>query len=211
MTQKKPLPHYLGLLGTVSFLSYAAAVIFAPLAYPDYDWKRQAVSDLSTQNAPSLALWNQLSSLYGVCGIACVTAVCIAVQGKLTKALRLGIYMFAAMWWVSVVGFAAFPLSGSEMHEPTMQDIMHIAVTAAVVLLSIAALVLIMLGGYRKLRFVSLAICATIALSLMLVGAIGTGVAPPEYFGVFQRLSNLISVNGFTAVLGIYLFRGKLE
>jgi len=109
------------------------------------------------------------------------------------------------------VGFAAFPLSGSEMHEPTMQDIMHIAVTAAVVLLSIAALVLIMLGGYRKLRFVSLAICATIALSLMLVGAIGTGVAPPEYFGVFQRLSNLISVNGFTAVLGIYLFRGKLE
>lgn len=29
---------WLGLLGVVSFLSYAAAVVFSPLAYPGYDW-----------------------------------------------------------------------------------------------------------------------------------------------------------------------------
>jgi hypothetical membrane protein len=42
---KKTLINWLGLLGVVSFLSYAAAVVFSPFAYPGYDWKSQAVSD----------------------------------------------------------------------------------------------------------------------------------------------------------------------
>ena len=56
---KKSFLNYLGLIGVVSFLSYTIAVIFAPLAYPGYDWMSQAVSDLSASNAPSLSLWNQ--------------------------------------------------------------------------------------------------------------------------------------------------------
>lgn len=42
---KKSLIQKLGLLGIVSFLSYTAAVIFAPLAYPGYNWMAQAVGD----------------------------------------------------------------------------------------------------------------------------------------------------------------------
>jgi len=53
---KKPLIRWLGLLGIVSFLSYAVAVVFSPLAYPGYDWKSQAVSDLSATDSPSLFL-----------------------------------------------------------------------------------------------------------------------------------------------------------
>ena len=60
---KKSLIQKLGLLGIVSFLSYTAAVVFAPLAYPGYNPLSQAVSNLSAANAPSLALWNQLSAL----------------------------------------------------------------------------------------------------------------------------------------------------
>ena len=72
---EKSLIQKLGLLGIVSFLSYTAAVVFAPLTYPGYDWMAQAVSDLSAADAPSLALWNQLSALYNVCEVACVTIV----------------------------------------------------------------------------------------------------------------------------------------
>ena len=61
---KKTLINYTGLLGVVSLLSYTTAVLFAPMAYPNYNWAAQAVSDLSAANAPSLALWNQLSALY---------------------------------------------------------------------------------------------------------------------------------------------------
>ena len=57
---KKTLTQKLGLLGILSFLSYTAAVVFAPLAYPGYDWMAQAVSDLSAADAPALALWNRL-------------------------------------------------------------------------------------------------------------------------------------------------------
>ena len=42
-----------GLLGMISLLSYAAADIFAPLAYSGYDSLSQAVSDLSADTAPS--------------------------------------------------------------------------------------------------------------------------------------------------------------
>ena len=78
---KKTLLQRLGLLGVVSFLSHAAAVLFAPLAYPGYNWMAQAVSDLNAANAPSLALRNQLSALYNVCEVVCVTVVCIGSQG----------------------------------------------------------------------------------------------------------------------------------
>lgn len=211
INSERTLVHWLGLLGIVSFLSYAAAVIFAPLAYPNYDWRSQAVSDLMAAYAPSLLLWNQLSSLYGAAGITCIMMVCITVQNKLNNLLRMGIYLFAAMFWISIVGFTMFPLSGSETSGAAFQDIMHIAITVIVVLLSIVSLILIMIGGFRNKNFVSLATWAAIAFMLMLVGAIGTGLAPSEYFGIFQRFSNLISANGFLAILGIYLFLGKFD
>ena len=64
MIKEKSLLNYCGLLGVAAFLSYTAAVVFSPLAYSGYDWMAQAVSDLCASNAPSLRLWNQLSSLY---------------------------------------------------------------------------------------------------------------------------------------------------
>lgn len=204
---KKGLINRLGLLGVVSFLSYAAAVIFSPLGYPGYDRMSQAVSDLSAINAPSRVLWNQLSCLYGVCGLISIMMVCVFIQDKLNKTLRIGIYTFAAMNWVSYVGYALFPLSTGG-YTGTFQDIMHVyAITIPVVLLSIASLVLIMAGGYKKRYYRSLAIWATIALSTMFLGAIGTNVAPLEYFGIFERFS-VFAATGFNAVLGLYLYNG---
>ena len=43
----------------------------------------------------------------------------------------------------------------------------------------------------------------------MFGGAIGVSVAPPEYFGLLERFS-LFAATGFTAVLGMYLFLGKI-
>jgi len=198
-----------GLLGIVSLLSFTAMVVFAPLAYPGYDWRSQAVSDLGAMNAPSLALSNQLSALHGPCGIVCVMMVCIAIQGRLNKTLRAGIYACVAMNWLTGVGYTMFPLSESGFAN-TFQDWMHGAVTVAVVLLSVLSLVLIMVGGYRKRQFVSLAIWATVSLAGMLTGAIGVGAAPQEYFGILERVS-LFAATGFNAVLGIYLFTGRID
>lgn len=204
---KRTLINKLGLLGVVALLSYTAAVIFAPLAYPGYNWMAQAVSDLSASSAPSKILWQQLSSLYNVCGIVSVTMVCVFIQDKLTKTLRIGIYLFAIMNWISNVGYAMFPLSDSG-NAGAFQDMMHIyVVTVLVVLLSIVSLIVIMIGGYRNGKYRSLAVWATMALLLMFAGAIGINIVPREYFGIPERFS-VFAATGFNAVLGIYLYWG---
>ena len=199
-----------GLLGIVSFLSYFVAVVFSPIAYPGYDWMSQAVSDLSASNAPSLGLWNQLSCLYGKCGIISIMAVSIYVAE--TKALnslaRAGIYIFAVMNWISAVGYDLFPLSESGKGMTTFSDIMHVyVVTAGVVITSIVSLVLIIIGGMKNKTNKGLAIWAIVALSMMFIGAIGTGVVPEAYFGIVERFS-VFSATGFNMLLGIYMLRG---
>ncbi len=201
---KKTLIQKLGLLGILSFLSYTAAVVFSPLAYPGYNWMTQAVSDLSAADAPSLALWNQLSALYNVCEVVCATVVCIGMQGRKTKLLRTGIYMFAVMEWISAVGYRMFPLSSSG-YAGAFQDIMHMVITAAVVLLSIISLVLIIISGIKNKSCRSYGICAGIALLMMLVGAMGMKIVPADYFGIIERFS-VFAATGFNAALGLHLF-----
>ena len=205
--QTKTLTQKLGLLGIVSFLSYAAAVIFAPLAYPGYCWMAQAVSDLSAADAPSLTLWNRLSALYNTCEIVCVTAVCIGIQGQKTRLLRTGISLFAAMEWISAVGYRMFPLSSSG-YAGTFQDGMHMVVTALVVGLSIVSLTVIIIAGAKDRDCRSYGVCAAVALGMMLVGAVGMQLVPAAYFGVVERFS-VFAATGFNAALGVQLFRTK--
>lgn len=202
INMKRDFINYCGLLGIVALFSYTAAVVFSPLAYPGYNWMTQAVSDLSAANAPSLRLWNQLSSLYSVC-----TLVCAGIQGRESRTLRLGIYLFTAMEWVSVVGFSMFPLSDSG-YAGTFQDQMNIFSTIIVVLLSILSLVLIMIAGIKDKAYRLYGVFAGIALGMMLVGALGMNIVPKAYFGVVERFSVFAAV-GYNAVLGMQLFRMK--
>lgn len=82
---------------------------------------------------------------------------------------------------------------------------MHIAVTAVVVLLSIVSLAIIVVAGIKDRSCISYAICAAIALSMMLVGALGMKIVPAEYFGIVERFS-VFAATGFNASLGIHLF-----
>ena len=206
---KKTVLQKLGLLGIVSLLSYTAAVVFAPLAYPGYNWMAQAVSDLSAANAPSLALWNQLSAFYNVCEVVCVTVVCLGIQGQKTKGLRVGIYLFAVMEWISAIGYRMFPLSDSG-YAGAFQDVMHMVVTALVVGLSIVSLALIIAAGIRDRRCRSYGVCAAAALGMMLVGALGMKLVPAAYFGIVERFS-VFAATGFNAALGLHLFFGSTE
>lgn len=206
---KRNLLNYFGLAGVVSFISYFAAVVFSPLAYEGYDWLSQAVSDLSASNAPSLGLWNELSSLYNVCEVLCVACVCAGIQKSKNKTLKTGIYIFGIMEFVSAVGYRAFPLSESGFGG-TFKDVMHMVTTAVVVCLSIASLVLVMIAGYKNKKDLIYAIFATVALAMMLVGALGMKIVPQKFFGVVERFS-VFAATGFNAFLGVMLFLTDLN
>ena len=207
--RNRKLINWLGLTGIVALLSYAAAVVFSPLAYPGYNWMAQAVSDLSAETAPSRMLWNQLAALYGKCSLVSATCVSIFISEKKisTKLFRIGVYLFAVMNWISGVGYTMFPLADSGKEIVSFQEVMHMVVTMLVVLLSIISLILLIIAGFRKGGLRGIGILAAAALFMMMVGAIGQGAVPPQYFGVVERFSVFAAV-GFNAVLGVYLFEG---
>lgn len=136
---KRTMLQKFGILGLISLLSYTAAVVFAPLAYPGYNWLAQAVSDFSADSAPSRTLWNQLSALYMPCGIVCCTMCGLEVSANPNRALRTGVYIFYVMNWLPEAGTPG-----------GFQGTMHMVVTAFVVLLSIASLILIILGDGER-------------------------------------------------------------
>ena len=203
---KKTLVNWFGLFGIISLISYILAVIFAPSAYPGFDSLRQPAVDLYAADAPSFALWNQWASLYAVGGLMCVTMLCIAVQGKWNKPIRFGIYLLSGGSWFSSIGSAILRFSKAEdaVSFPGFADgILSIVVTSSI----IVSLIFLVVGGYRKKRFVSLAVPATIVSILMIIVSI---FVPAEYPGIASLVTNL-AIIGFTALLGLYLFMGKLD
>ena len=205
----RKLINWLGLTGIAALVSYTLAVVISPSAFPGYNWMEQAVSDLSAESAPSRMLWNQIAALYNVCSVVCATCVSLYVSEKKisTKLFRTGIHLFTIMNWISNVGYTMFPLGDSGKEIASFQEIMHIAVTAAVVLLSIVSLACLIVAGFRKDGIRGIGIWAAAALLMMMVGAIGQKAVPPQYFGIVERFSVFAAV-GFSAVCGIYLFSG---
>ena len=131
------------------------------------------------------------------------------IQVQKTRRLRAGVYLFAIMEWVSAIGYRMFPLSDSG-YAGAFQDVMHIVVTALVVLLSIVSLSVIVSAGLKDKSCRFYGVCAAIALGMMIVGAMGMKIVPAQYFGVVERFS-VFAATGFNAELGIHLFCMKDE
>ncbi len=120
---------------------------------------------------------------------------------------RVGIYLFAIMNWISKIGYSMFALDDSGKGIDSFQEVMHMVVTALVVLFSIVSLVLLIIAGCRNKEVRGIGIWAAIFFAMILMGPIGMQAFPPQYFGIAERCS-IYSAIGFNAVLGIYLFNG---
>ena len=175
----KKLINWLCLLGVFGFVFYLLYDIIGAMNYPGYDWKAQAVSDLTATDAPSFVVASGLTTIYGI--FSCLTSalLCILVENQKSKPLRIGIYLYAIMNFVSAVGYALFPLS-SAGYDGSVQSFIHVYIlTALVVLLSIVSLILIAIGSFKgKEKHKLLGALAIVALILMFVGAVGSASVP---------------------------------
>ena len=205
--KNKKLANWFCLSGVIGLVFYILHDIVGAMYYPNYSWMSQAVSDLTAINAPSFVIASGLSSIYGIFSCLCCAMVCVVVQEKANRILRLGVYLYTVMNFISAIGYSLFPLSESG-YAGSFQDIIHLyVVTALVVVLSIASLLLIAVGGLKNKVNKPLAILALLSLGFMFLGVIGVSVVPPDYFGIPERFS-VYSAVVFTAVLGVY---GYLE
>ena len=197
----------------MSLIFYLLHDIIGALNYPNYNWLKQAVSDLTAVDSQSFVVSIGYVTIYKMFSCLCCALVCILVKDEKSKLLRIGIYLFSIMTFISAIGYALFPLSSSGF-DRTFQSIMHIyVITTLVVLLSIISLVMIAIGSLKgEVKHNALGILAISSLSLMFIGAIGCNVVSKEYFGLVERCSTYSAVI-FTAILGIYgfFFSSKTE
>lgn len=202
--KNKKLINWLCLSGIIALIFYHLHGVIGATYYSGYNWLMQAMSDLTAVDAPSYVIASSYTTIYSIFACLCCTLVSILVKNE-NKLLKLGVYIFCIMNFVSAIGYALFPLSSSGF-DGSFQTIMHVyVVTALVVLLSIISLILIGFGSFKG-KYKALGILSITALLFMFVGAIGSRIVPKEYFGLFERFSTY-SVVIFNAILGLYGFR----
>lgn len=206
--KKRKIINYLCLTGILSLIFYILHDVVGTLNYPGYNWTREAVSDLTATDSPVYGISHSLSLIHGILSCLCSLPVCILVKKEEKKTLRLGVYLFTTMNFISAIGYLLFPLS-SKGYDGSFQSFMHVyVITIAVVLLSIISLILISVGAFKSKKKL-LGTLSIVALFLMFFGAAGSGILPKSVFGIVERFSTYSAVV-FTAILGIYGFN-KIE
>lgn len=200
----KSLINKLCILGVLSLPVYVLHEIIGAWYYPGYNWITQAVSDLTAVSSPSFFIAKTLSNIYAL--LACVNSVlvCIIIQNKSKKTFRIGVYLFSLMNFISAIGYAIFPLSGSG-YAGNFQDIVHVfVITPIVVVLSILSLVMIIIGGRKTgFNYHLLSVFAGITLLFMMLGPIGMVFVPKIFFGIVERFSVYSAVT-FNVALGLF-------
>ena len=201
---KKSLVQWLALSGVIGTAAYFLHVVVGKMNYPGYSSLAQAISDLTAADSPSREIASAFSTIYGLFTVTAMTLLCVFFQNRVNKVFRMGIYLFAIMQWVTAVGYTLFSLSTSG-YAGMFQDVMHVVVTVAVVLLSIASMILLAVGAIKSGAHKLFGIFTIAALVIMAAGSIGTGAAPIEYFGVAERVS-VYSVVVYSGFLPVFAF-----
>lgn len=205
--KKTKLINCLCLCGILSVIFYILHDVIGTMNYPNYNWMGQAVSDLTAIDAPSFVIASGYVTIYKIFSCVCSILVCILVKNETKKSFRLGIYLYSIMNFISAIGYALFPLTGSGF-DGSVQSIMHVyVITTLVVLMSIISLILIAVGSFKgENKHKLLGILAIISLVLMFIGAVGSQSVSKDIFGVVERFSTYSAVI-FTGILGLYGFK----
>ena len=200
--KNKKLINWLCLSGVISIIFYLLHDIIGAMNYSGYNWMSQAVSDLTSTDAPSFVVASGFVTVYKILNCLCCALLCILIKNEDKKTLRLGVYLFSIMNFISAIGYALFPLS-SAGYDGSLQSFIHVYIlTTLVVILSIISLVLIAIGSFKS-KYKLLGISAIISLVLMFIGAVGSANVSKDIFGIVERFSTYSAVV-FTGILGIF-------
>src|SRR5215510_13174101 len=199
--KNKKLIKVFSLFGAIGVVFYFLHVILGAFFYGGYNPMAQAVSDLTASNSPSRNIALPFSTLYGVFSVIFFANFFACFKQKINKCVTAGSCFFCIMTAVSFLGYTFFPLSESG-YAGTFQDIMHIAVTIAVVLFTIIALILFIIGFLKTNDKKIIGIFSICTFILLMAGSIFINVFPKEYFGIAERI-NVYSIVIYTGILSL--------
>jgi hypothetical membrane protein len=203
--KNKKLIEMFSLFGVIGVLFYFLHVIFGALFYEGYNPIAQAISGLTASNSPSKNIARPFSFFYGIFTVIFSTYFFVFFRQKINKFVTFGAGFFCVMEIVSFFGYTFFPLSESG-YAGTFQDIMHMAVTVAVVLLTIVSLILFMIGFFKTQNIKYLGIVSLCTFLLLLTGAMLLNIFPKELFGIAERI-NVYSIVIYTGILSFWMYK----
>lgn len=199
------------LTGMLSGIFYILHFLLGAIMWTEYDWTTRAVSDLTAVDAPNLPPLQFLLGCYHFCNIVFTICLVLLLWGRANRLATAGGIGLALVALVSYFGYGIAPFEG-EAAGMTTANVLHIIVTAFIVVFSIAALFFLAIGflktPQRKGLGKFLLICA-------IVFTVAGGLAAPmlanhaPMSGLLQRInSGTLQVVGI--VLSLYLFKVDL-
>lgn len=209
-TQKKKL-RLLSLSGAIGVAFYTAHVIIGGFLWDGYSHVRQTISELTATGAPNADFLRVLTAVYGL--LLVIFAICTYVifrKKKLSKISILGAFLLIIMEFFSFAGYSLFPLDQAGSLAD-FQNIMHIIVTAVVVICTIASSYCIGIGLMRSSRHRKIGVFIFICAIIITVSGIMTPVIMANKLlisGLTERI-NIFSLQTWIFALSVYLFADK--
>ena len=206
MKSKKPAEIF-SLFGLIGVFFYFLHIILGTFFYEGYNPMAQAISDLTASNSPSKNIAGFFSMIYGIFTI--IFSICFFTyfKQKINRCVTFGAGFFCIMTIVSFLGYTLFPLS-EPGYAGTFQDIMHMVVTIMVVLFTIIALILFIIGFFRTKKLKYLGIISLCSFLILLAGSMLMNLLPKDYFGISERI-NVYSIVIYTGILSFWMHKYK--
>lgn len=199
----------LGMLGILIYLSHT---LLGRVLWAEYNPVTMDISSLTADGAPNAGLLRLLTAVYGLCMIVFSVGMVSRAFRKHGALVRAGSVTLLVMEVVSMFGYMLFPLSGDKT-VLTFGNLMHIIVTAVVVLTTIACGFLLAAGFLKREKLTGLG-RFTLAMAILITL---TGMTTPigmtsgwNLLGVTERLS-IYSLQTMLFVLSAYFTFSKAE
>ena len=125
-------------LGMIGVVAYMIHTILGNILWPEYNPITTDISSLTADGAPNSSLLRIFKTIYGICMILFTLGMIVKSLKKYHLATRVGYTILLGMEVISLFGYSALPLVGDKT-VMNFQNMMHIAVTVAVVIATITS------------------------------------------------------------------------
>ena len=200
------------ILGAASAGVYVLHVLLGGFLWDGYSHIEQTISELTGSGAPNAEWLRVLTVLYGVLAVAFSVVVYLLFEKyHVHRAARIGSVLLVLMHFTSLFGYALFPLedNGAVLN---MNNMMHLAVTAAIVILTVAAIFSIGFGLLKTRYFKAMGVFTVVCGLVLILSGIATPVVLNNgvpVAGLVERI-NIFTLQLWMFVLSIFLYKVQL-
>ena len=138
LSKRSKLEEFFMPLGMIGVVAYMIHTILGNILWPEYNPITTDISSLTADGAPNSSLLRIFTTIYGICMILFTLGMIVKSLKKYHLATRVGYTILLGMEVISLFGYSALPLVGDKT-VMNFQNMMHIAVTVAVVITTISS------------------------------------------------------------------------